>query len=48
MFGSDWPVLLVACDYPKWVDIVSRAVSKLSCGEQEAVFGGTAKRAYGC
>lgn len=47
MFGSDWPVSLVACSYRKWVDIVTRAVSKLSPTEQDSVFGETAKQAYG-
>lgn len=47
MFGSDWPVSLVACSYREWVEIVTRAISGLSAAEQELVFGGTAKLAYG-
>ncbi len=46
MFGSDWPVCLVASKYGQWVEIVSRAVSKLSQDEQARVMGGTAIDAY--
>jgi L-fuconolactonase len=47
MFGSDWPVALVACSYKKWVEVVERATSSLSAGERDSLFGGTAKQAYG-
>lgn len=46
MFGSDWPVCLVACEYERWFGIVSRYVSKLAAGEQARVLGGTAVEAY--
>jgi L-fuconolactonase len=46
MFGSDWPVCLVACDYVRCHDIVRRFVSDLSAAEQEAVLGGNAVAAY--
>lgn len=46
MFGSDWPVCLVACTYQRWFQIVTRLVSKLSPDEQAQVMGGTAIRAY--
>lgn len=48
MFGSDWPVSLVACSYRRWVEIVQRAVSELSLPEQEAIFCRTARKAYRC
>jgi L-fuconolactonase len=48
MFGSDWPVLLVACGYKAWFDIVARATSGLSSEDKNAILGGTAKRVYGC
>lgn len=48
MFGSDWPVSLVACPYRRWVEIVQRAVSSLSLSDQEAIFGRTARAAYRC
>lgn len=47
MFGSDWPVALVACGYKKWVEVVERATSALSTTERNCLFSGTAKQAYG-
>jgi L-fuconolactonase len=47
MFGSDWPVSLLACGYKKWVDIVEGAAAPLSRFEKEQLFGGTAIAAYG-
>ena len=46
MFGSDWPVCTVACEYERWHAIVDRWVGRLSVPEQEEVLGGTAVRAY--
>jgi L-fuconolactonase len=46
MFGSDWPVILVACAYKRWVNTVQRLVSRLSVNEQASIFGGSAKEAY--
>lgn len=46
MFGSDWPVCLVACPYDRWLHIVSKAASKLSPDERAQLMGGTATRAY--
>lgn len=46
MFGSDWPVVSVACAYQRWVDVVQRLVSSLSMNEQESIFGRSAKEAY--
>lgn len=46
MFGSDWPVCLVATTYRNWVDIVVRVTSKLSESEQQQIWSGTAQRAY--
>jgi len=46
MFGSDWPVALVASDYKRWVGIVEKAISGLSKAEQERIMGGTAVEAY--
>ncbi|HXW92624.1 MAG TPA: amidohydrolase family protein [Terriglobales bacterium] len=47
MFGSDWPVALVACGYEKWVRVVERATATLSIAERDCLFGNTAKEAYG-
>ena len=47
MFGSDWPVCLVACGYGRWHEIASRFFAGFTTAEQEWVFGGTAAEAYG-
>lgn len=47
MFGSDWPVCLLAVPYQGWVEIVDRFCSKLSKSEQERIWSGTAVEAYG-
>ncbi|MBT7163771.1 MAG: amidohydrolase family protein [Victivallales bacterium] len=46
MFGSDWPVCLVGCEYARWHDLVSRFINQLSDDEQARVLGGTALEAY--
>jgi L-fucono-1,5-lactonase len=46
MFGSDWPVCLVACRYARWHQLVPRWISQLSPDEQNRILGGTAIEAY--
>jgi L-fuconolactonase len=46
MFGSDWPVCLLATSYSGWYDLVSRFCEQLSADEQSRIFGGTAIEAY--
>jgi L-fuconolactonase len=46
MFGTDWPVCLVASSYRRWYDAVCSFAASLSPAEQEDIFGGTAERAY--
>jgi L-fuconolactonase len=46
MFGSDWPVCLLASSYDKWYELVTRFCGNLSADEQARVFGGTAIEAY--
>lgn len=46
MFGSDWPVCLVAGSYPKWVMLMERALEGLSIPEQEQIWSETAIEAY--
>jgi len=46
MFGSDWPVCLLAVEYRSWYDICRRFTSELSQAEQARIFGGTAIEAY--
>ena len=47
MFGSDWPVCLLACGYRRWREIVGEFASKLTPHEQDRLFGETAIEAYG-
>lgn len=46
MFGSDWPVCLVASSYEKWYEVVSRFCENLSHDDKARIFGGTAIEAY--
>jgi len=46
LFGSDWPVLLLADSYAGWVATVKNFVSRLSSTEQARVLGGTAAEVY--
>ncbi len=47
MFGSDWPVCLLAAGYRRVVDTARELTAGLSPAERAAVFGGTAARVYG-
>lgn len=46
MFGSDWPVCLVATTYERWVRCVREHCAGLSPAEKERIFSGTAIEAY--
>jgi L-fuconolactonase len=46
MFGSDWPVCLLASDYAGVMALARSLAGGLSAAEREAVFGATAARAY--
>lgn len=46
MYGSDWPVCLVAASYQQQLNIVTEYFSSFSKSEQEAVFGGNAIKFY--
>src|SRR5450432_2014073 len=41
MFGSDWPVCLLATTYADWFATVSQLISALSAAEKDQIFGGT-------
>ncbi len=47
MFGSDWPVCLLACEYGRWARIVRAFCQRLSASERARIEGGTALEAYG-
>ncbi len=46
MFGSDWPVCLVAGKYSQWLNTVRDFSMHLSTDEQDWLFGKTAEMAY--
>ena len=39
MFGSDWPICLLATTYRRWVETVERYVSRLTESEQQRFWG---------
>ncbi len=46
MFGSDWPVCLLAASYERVVAAAEETTGRLAADEREAVFGGTAVEWY--
>jgi L-fucono-1,5-lactonase len=47
MFGTDWPVCLLAATYGEVVAAAEELLAGLTAAEREAVFAGTARRVYG-
>jgi L-fuconolactonase len=47
MFGSDWPVCLLAAEYQEVLALVEDFFQPLSRSEKEGVFGGNAAAFYG-
>lgn len=46
LFGSDWPVCLVAGNYTKTKELVTNFIAKLSSEEQAAIMGSNATQFY--
>lgn len=46
MWGSDWPVCLLASSYDRWAEAAEELTAGLSPDERAAVFSGTARRVY--
>ncbi|MEM6987021.1 MAG: amidohydrolase family protein [Pseudomonadota bacterium] len=46
MWGSDWPVCRLRCEYGDWVSTAQALTSQLSTQAREAVFGRTARAFY--
>jgi L-fuconolactonase len=46
MFGSDWPVCLLAGSYPAVIDALRDCLADLSATERDKIFGETAARYY--
>jgi L-fuconolactonase len=47
MYGSDWPVCLLAAEYAEVLDLATGLTAGLSAAERAEVFAGTARRWYG-
>lgn len=47
LFGSDWPVCLVATSYKSWSELVRKNIAAFSPEEQAGIMGGNAQRVYG-
>ncbi|CAA0080487.1 4-sulfomuconolactone hydrolase [Halioglobus japonicus] len=47
MWGSDWPVLNLAADYPQWLAMTQALLADLDDADRDAIMGGTAARFYG-
>jgi len=47
MFGSDWPVCLLAAEYGDVLELLLQALSGVSERERADILGGTAARTYG-
>ncbi len=46
MFGSDWPVCLLAATYERWFESLSRSINQLSPTEKGGIMGGNAIKIY--
>jgi L-fuconolactonase len=46
MFGSDWPVCLLAASYGRVIDVLRETLPDLGPAATEAVMGGNAIRVY--
>jgi L-fuconolactonase len=47
MFGSDWPVCLLAATYDQVVEVTEALTEQLTASERAEIFGATAARWYG-
>ncbi len=47
MYGSDWPVCLLAASYQRQLNTIAEYVAKMCPDAAPKIFGATAKRAYG-
>jgi predicted TIM-barrel fold metal-dependent hydrolase len=46
MFGSDWPVCLLATSYQRWVQVVAELLEDLDAADRAAIWRQTARRCY--
>ncbi len=46
MWGSDWPVVRLRCEYAEWHAVAQRLTERLSAADRHSIFGGTAGKFY--
>lgn len=46
LYGSDWPVCLLAASYKEWVSLVDSLLDDFTADEKKAFWGGHAQRIY--
>ena len=46
LFGSDWPVCLVAASYARVIDVCGQAIGDIGIDDRELIFGGNAALLY--
>jgi len=46
LFGGDWPVAKLACNYVRWLELARQFTARLGAEAQEAIFSGNAARIY--
>lgn len=47
MFGSDWPVMLLAAEYPRWLKALETYLQGFTDNEKAMIWGGNATDFYG-
>jgi L-fuconolactonase len=46
MFGSDWPVMLLAGQYEKWLNLLKKYTANFSVAEKQGIFNDNALKFY--
>jgi len=46
MWGSDWPVVRLRCEYDQWLQLATELTSECSSADREQIFSGTAADFY--
>ena len=46
LFGSDWPVCLLAICYSKWAEILAKFAGQLTEGERQRIWSASVREAY--
>jgi L-fuconolactonase len=46
LWGSDWPVLELAADYSRWIEITDQLLQDYTPAKRDLVLGGNARRCY--